>query len=362
MADDVFILGAGASADSGAPLMSNFLDTAEDLYIRGAFGKDGEAIKQIFDLIAHLDRVYAKSHLDLLNIEALFGAVEMGRLIGRIGEYDRGQVDALRHSMVTLIVRTLEESVRLPIDPKTDRVLPPRSYQRFVRVLERLGNVSVITFNYDLALDYTLLRNAGMFTYGLGVGAQEGIKLLKLHGSTNWVRQRDGGDIVARDVRDYIERSDGASVARLRVSRCFGTACSAGAAESTPVIVPPTWSKSDYHSGLSAVWQQAAEEIGSARNIYVVGYSLPESDFFFRYLFALGTLSATRVRRFWVMNPDESAETEQRFARLVGEGLRPRFKYVGVKFEDIVNSGIWQSRFSPEELVEVYNRPYSTIK
>ncbi len=28
--DNVFILGAGASADSGAPLMNNFMDKAED--------------------------------------------------------------------------------------------------------------------------------------------------------------------------------------------------------------------------------------------------------------------------------------------------------------------------------------------
>ena len=31
MGESVFILGAGASVDSGAPLMYNFLDVAEDL-------------------------------------------------------------------------------------------------------------------------------------------------------------------------------------------------------------------------------------------------------------------------------------------------------------------------------------------
>ena len=55
------------------------------------------------------------------------------------------------------------------------------------------------------------------------------------------------------------------------------------------MIVPPTWNKTEYHSNLSHVWHEAAVELGSARNIYVFGYSLPETDSFFRYLFALGT-------------------------------------------------------------------------
>src|SRR6185369_1561450 len=36
MSSVVFILGAGASADCGAPLMSNFLDVAADLYFSKA--------------------------------------------------------------------------------------------------------------------------------------------------------------------------------------------------------------------------------------------------------------------------------------------------------------------------------------
>ena len=31
MIENLYILGAGASADAGAPLMNNFIDTAEDL-------------------------------------------------------------------------------------------------------------------------------------------------------------------------------------------------------------------------------------------------------------------------------------------------------------------------------------------
>jgi hypothetical protein len=98
----------------------------------------------------------------------------------------------------------------------------------------------------------------------------------------------------------------------------------------TPVLVPPTWNKSSYHGALSKVWSTAAEELSEARNIYVFGYSLPESDSFFRYLFALGTLGSSRIRRFWVFDPDRAVE--QRFQSLIGSGIRSRFEYYNKKF------------------------------
>lgn len=38
MAENVFILGAGASRKAGAPLMKGFLDSAEDLLKKGKVG------------------------------------------------------------------------------------------------------------------------------------------------------------------------------------------------------------------------------------------------------------------------------------------------------------------------------------
>ena len=73
-----------------------------------------------------------------------------------------------------------------------------------------------------------------------------------------------------------------------------------------PVIVPPTWNKTQYHHEIAAVWQNTARHLSEAENIFVVGYSLPERDQFFRYLFALGTVGDALVRRFWVFDPDQT--------------------------------------------------------
>ena len=38
-----------------------------------------------------------------------------------------------------------------------------------------------------------------------------------------------------------------------------------------PVIVPPTWNKTDYNQALGHVWRRAARELSDAENIIVIG-------------------------------------------------------------------------------------------
>ena len=94
-----------------------------------------------------------------------------------------------------------------------------------------------------------------------------------------------------------------------------------------PVIVPPTWNKTEYHGSITNVWSAAANDLSTARNIYIFGYSLPETDSFFRYLYALGTMGDTRIRRFWVFDPDSSGLIRNRYEKLLGAGISNRFKY-----------------------------------
>jgi hypothetical protein len=76
----------------------------------------------------------------------------------------------------------------------------------------------------------------------------------------------------------------------------------------------------------------SAKELESAKEIIVIGYSLPETDFFFRNLYALGTVGETFIRRFAVFNPDASGQVKGRFQSLVGPGARDRFEYHATKF------------------------------
>ncbi|HKO18476.1 MAG TPA: hypothetical protein VJU82_06285 [Acidobacteriaceae bacterium] len=104
----VFILGAGASRQAGGPLMADFLDTARQLY-RSDADIDKPAFKRVFDAMLDLHSMYARANVDLDNIEAFFGLLEMGELVCRFADRTPEQIHELRDSLVALIVQTLEQ-------------------------------------------------------------------------------------------------------------------------------------------------------------------------------------------------------------------------------------------------------------
>src|SRR5687767_8914467 len=94
----VFLFGAGASRGAGGPLMSDFLDRAHDLMRLNAseLGAQRKDFEDVFQAIGELHGVHSKSHLDLDNIEIVFGAIEMGLLLGKLGNRKQEEIKKLR--------------------------------------------------------------------------------------------------------------------------------------------------------------------------------------------------------------------------------------------------------------------------
>jgi NAD-dependent SIR2 family protein deacetylase len=204
----------------------------------------------------------------------------------------------------------------------------------------------MVTFNYDVALDYAL-HDAGMpVNYALSdVGPQERLALLKLHGSLNWARCIGCEKVVPWTLEKVLRAlpwrrvsTVGARWETLEVGSQIAKFehCKGKKVEPEPEIVPPTWNKAEHHKALSSVWARAAKELGEAESIFVIGYSLPPSDFFFRYLYALGSVGETTLRHFWVFNPDASGDVEKRFKKLLGPGARQRFRYFPETFSESI--------------------------
>jgi hypothetical protein len=345
----VFILGAGASKQAGAPLMTDFLDCAYDLMRLKTQGiiESKKDFENVFDAISELQGVHSKSYLDLDNIEIVFGAIEMGLLLKRLGNRNEKAIKSLRNSLITLIYKTLEFSIPFPV--KNNRIFPPKPYYSFMTILKEVEknqpyqdphDFSFITFNYDLCLDFFLHYSGKNCDYCLEPGKTTGgSPLLKLHGSINWGLSED-----MKIIPYYIHEADfhflgGAK----RVFYNLGTNLNSKEHDGKPlsgppVIVPPTWNKNSYHSQLSNVWSRAAYEIADAENIFIIGYSLPETDSFFRYLYALGSESTKRLRNFIIVNKDNSGTTEKRFRELIGKGIENRFHYIASTFQDGLSS------------------------
>jgi hypothetical protein len=341
----LFILGAGASKKAGAPLMANFLDRASDLLRVKTPGviEAKHQFEDVFTAISELQGIHSKSFLDLDNIEIVFGAIEMGVLLKKLGKRDEASISKLRDSLITLIYKTLESSIRFPVHGA--KISPPKPYDGFMTTLSAIEKnspsqdphkFSFLTFNYDLCLDFALHSSSRVFDYCLEAGqAPNGSPLLKLHGSINWGIGEDD-KILPFHMREVnFERPlDSGGMFYSLGSNLNRTNSDGKVSKGPPVIVPPTWNKNSYHGQLSNVWSIAAAEFASAQNIFVIGYSLPETDSFFRYLYSLGTESPVRLRNFVVINKDTSGHVENRFRQLIGRGIESRFKYIPLTFEE----------------------------
>ena len=314
--------------------MRDFLDTADRLRLTRATDAL-ESFSNVFSAISELQGVFAKSYLDLDNIEALFGAIELGVLIDKVAGRSGDAVRKLREDLVTVIYKTLEARIRFPVDETQLTISPPKTYGDFIREIfgERYRGLRVdaafITFNYDVALDFAL--QDVVIDYGLGEMQADAVPLLKLHGSINWGTCDTCNQIAAVPIKDaQVERERDYGLVRIGSSlhRHTHAPCRAPL-KGPPMIVPPTWNKT--HDGIARVWRNAARVLGAAENIFVIGYSLPETDAFFRYLFALGSESDSRIKRFWVVNPDNSVA--KRFEALIGRGIANRFKFIPSDFQ-----------------------------
>ena len=352
MANTVCILGAGASKEAGAPLMAEFLDTARDLSVAKDHRIDSEshaAFERVFKAIQELRISHYKSYINLDDIEAVFGAFEMARLINRMGSYSPNDINELISSIKKLIVKTLEVTMKYGLSK--GHIGPIHPYSSFTKLLEKLGSVSekyassVLTFNYDIALDHALYKQPITVDYGLSSDDAKGsFKLLKLHGSLNWGKCAKCESIVPYHMKQFFKKfsfpwySDSTSASLDIGSKLISHEHCGTPLHPDPILVPPTWNKTEYHDQLGEVWAQAGKELSEAENIIVIGYSHPISDQFFKYLYALGSIGDATIRKFWVFDPAEGNQVETKYKALMGTGLNIRFRFFRETFSKAIDT------------------------
>jgi hypothetical protein len=347
----VFILGAGASRNAGAPLIADFLDKADRLRKSGKVNEFKPHFDRVFDAISQLQAIQAKAHLDLYNIESVFAAFEMGKLIGKLPGIKSEEIESLLESIRWLILKTLQETVKYP--KRSGHIYPDDSYRRFAELVSELNSTgnqdkcSIITFNYDVALDYALRHGNQEVDYCFFKRKMPGqVSLMKLHGSVNWARCSKCRAVIPRDILTFVGECDftgvgsGGPVRLPLVSQLWAAESKCGCGgdiEPIPVIVPPTWNKTQAQQGLSGVWARAGTELSDAENIFVSGYSLTETDLFFRYLFAIGAVGKSMIKRFWVFDPDEKGLVRDRFQKLVSQATLHSFDCKKSTFADAID-------------------------
>jgi len=150
---------------------------------------------------------------------------------------------------------------------------------------------AVITFNYDVSLDRELCRS-GKWSVLTGYGfvidqptSNPSCKLLKLHGSTNWIAPVFGGlraGVISPDEpllgrRPVIPTPEMIYLGTDQVDRQCGTVTGFA-----PSLIMPAAKKifgpGEWKAFWDSLWHQAEKAIASAEEVHIIGYRLPEYD------------------------------------------------------------------------------------
>lgn len=361
----VFILGAGASHHCGGPLMSDFLDIAKDLYLTGKITakSERESFELVFQKIGDLQSVFSKANLDNTNIESIFSAFEFANTIKKLPGTNSADIPNVIKALKEVIIFTLEAVINY--DYREEESLPVASdeylkFAYFVRHLRESSNpkynVSVITFNYDIAVDLALEQSGMKVNYAFDDSDHRDnlVYLHKLHGSLNWFK-RNGENNISQlypgnllemykngNNRELLKYRNDKNMIHVPTNYLIREYCkNLSHLDKDPkfeqVIIPPSLNKISHYQQITNVWERAAQRLGEADYIFIIGYSFPENDAFFKYLYALGTVGKRELRKIVIYNPeDKKGEVDRRFQSLIGLGALKRYEYIEDKFEQLL--------------------------
>jgi hypothetical protein len=316
--NNVYILGAGFSAEAGLPLVTSFLarmrDAVDWLDDNGR-EEERQAIGRVLEFRHRSSAAGYRINLDLDNIEHLFSlaaAISGSATAEDIRLAIAATLDFTAQMGTQLIARLrVSEAEGWPCtaiwraaatrwgrsDGAFDDV-ESSVYDYYAVLLSGLATGqatmeanTVITFNYDLLLEESLCRLAVPFAYNLrGPDVEfdstakvqderaDAFRILKLHGSLNWAETGSGSVVVHGDYQ------------RVRTAKL------------RPLLVPPTWHKS-FNGALLRVWDAAVAALAAATRIILIGFSRPPNDLHFKYLLATGLQDNSSLRSITIVDP-----------------------------------------------------------
>lgn len=375
---NVYILGAGFSAEAGLPLIKDFMNRMRDaaawLETKGGREREIQAIESVLEFRLQAAAAAYRVPIDVENIEELFSLVSASGDRELVQAMPLAIAATLDYAQTTApsVIETQGFSVgsviqleQKPDDwgqipsqfavglqneqPKRDWHSCP-SYDSYLGLMCGYFNKraadrreTIITFNYDLLIEEALNHLGIEYNYVVTgnriteTGEEQfeilplpttGLPLLKLHGSVNWVspeitkehpNSKSKSGNTQTDLQ-HLVRSVAGSFQQISVFEKY-EALRRYQADQRPYLVPPTWSKS-LQAPLTVVWDAAVKALRTATRVIILGYSIPLTDQHFRYLLAAGLQGNISLRKVFFVNPalaDGRAEIqlkERLFGRL----------------------------------------------
>jgi hypothetical protein len=92
--------------------------------------------------------------------------------------------------------------------------------------------------------------------------------------------------------------------------------CKCGKSAFNPFLIPPSWDKSEYRQIIAPVWKKSVDELRAATRICIIGYSMPETDAFFKYLLTMALAHNHQLYSLTVVDYKDPAD-------LLSEDVKP---------------------------------------
>ncbi len=315
----LFILGAGFSAEAKIPLMIDLLKLTMDKFQKES--KISERIDNYVRIYKDIkdDKNIDYSKIDFSELCDFLEFIEL-REYGageRYKEYGSREKISLRY----YLAKTIAENT-----PLNEEI--PELYIKFAEQLH--DRDIVLSFNWDLLLEASLIKVGKKYTYNF---AKEGcINLAKLHGSINWRIQRpySDNDLNWKPLHPEKDRT------KLEIYKSDKLLdykyWKKNVSSIEPFLVLPGYGKAFDVRFNALHWYKIESVFNFTKDIYIVGLSLAQDDFFIKNLF-LYTLQYLQgfsslhngEKELFIINPDNKINeiygfiSEYKYTNIISE-------------------------------------------
>jgi len=283
MTSTVYVLGAGFSAPLGLPLMSNFLSRSKDMYIENE--KRYAHFSEVFDAITEMSAAKNNITADLHNIEEILSIMEMNDFLGNHStaeKYIAFLKDVIAYHTPEIKVDMAEVIRTIDADWLAKIIGTDRKAYYFCFLLNLL---QLKIFHFPRSENMAVVgtrRNDSDESFGL-ISLNYDMVIEKI---ISVINATASGGLSPMPAELKLKKSvDG--VGELAFAKLHGSVESQ--------IVAPTWNKGRAES-IRDTWKLAYEMLSGANHIRFIGYSLPTTDNYVKYLFTAALSKSFRVR------------------------------------------------------------------
>jgi NAD-dependent SIR2 family protein deacetylase len=169
------------------------------------------------------------------------------------------------------------------------------TFHTWIEAKRKRGPVTIITTNYDVSVEALIVKSRQFVPLPSAIDfgfdwrdayisrlhprpLRPKLAYFKLHGSLNWLRCDLCGQV-------YVNPHEAIAYMSFSARQCWANTCACGWWPLRHLIVAPSTVRDIRDAHLLNIWRSATEALRTAREWFIIGYSLPAEDLAIRSMF-----------------------------------------------------------------------------